>query len=209
MSDLPPKETPAHPPIAPPPAVAAAPPSDWPRVLGIIAIVLGSLGALGGCLRLAFPFVLGMLEDLASQGGGPDMFGTMREWQGWNIAASMLGMVIAVLLIVEGLGLLRRRTWSIRFGYCWAVLKMMFVLFDSILGYFIQQEMFQAMANQGTPIPMFGPGFFKATGALGVVLGIAWGWALPVFMIVWFCRAKIRADIAAWSAPDTVSPAAG
>ncbi len=206
MSDLPPEETPAHPPIAPPPAVAAArtkSPCVWPRVLGIVAIVFGSLGVLGGCMGLLFPILQSVFEDAVSKGGGPDIFGTMQGWQGWTLAGSVLGMVISVLLIVEGIGLLRRRPWSIRLGYCWAVLKITFVLVNSIVGYFIQrdiqQAMFQEFANQGTPMPPIGPGFFEIMGAFGIVVGIVWGWALPVFLIVWFSRSKIRAEVADWS----------
>jgi len=33
---------------------------------------------------------------------------------------------------------------------------------------------------------------------VGAVIGIAWGWCLPIFMIIWFMRPKVRRDIATW-----------
>jgi hypothetical protein len=35
-------------------------------------------------------------------------------------------------------------------------------------------------------------------GVIGTILGIAWGCALPIFMIVWFTRSKVRAEVSTW-----------
>jgi hypothetical protein len=37
-------------------------------------------------------------------------------------------------------------------------------------------------------------------GAVGSCFAIAFGWALPVFMLIWFSRSKIRSEVRGWAA---------
>lgn len=201
LSQLEPRETPAHPPIAPPPVIAADPsdaPSNWPKVLGIIAIIIGSFGVMQGSSGLMFPVILDSIEIVMSRSGGPDIVASLREWQDWILTGSMLGAGIAALLLAVGIGLLMRRPWSIRFGYVWATVKIIFVLANSIVSYFIQLEVFNVMANLGTALPPGFIGLFEIMAVLGTAIAIVWGWALPVIMIVWFLRPRIRAEVSAW-----------
>ena len=36
-------------------------------------------------------------------------------------------------------------------------------------------------------------------GGLGVIIGLLWGWALPVFFLIWFSRAGVRSEVRSWS----------
>ena len=54
----------AHPPMAPTGYVAARPPSTWPNAIGIVSIVLGSLGCLSGLWVAISPWFMGLIMDM-------------------------------------------------------------------------------------------------------------------------------------------------
>jgi hypothetical protein len=42
-------------------------------------------------------------------------------------------------------------------------------------------------------------GFFDAAAFGLMACGLIWGFALPVFMLIWFSRGKIKHEVAEWS----------
>ena len=85
---------------------------------------------------------------------------------------------------------------------------MIFVVVNSVVGYLIQiaqaEAMQEAIANDPN-VPaglsaMMGS-MMQAFGVFGVLIGVLWGWALPVFLFIWFSRKKIRTETAGWAAP--------
>jgi len=101
----------------PPPA----PKSGLPLTMGILNIVMGSLGLL--CVPLAVFDILGTDREFA---GG--LVATPLV-QGWKIFGAVIGFATAVLMITAGSGLCRRRKWgrSLSLIYGWFSLAFMFV----------------------------------------------------------------------------------
>ena len=119
-----------------------------------------------------------------------------------------LTMVVAIVLLFGGIGLTKRSPRSPKTCRIWAVLKMLLVVFASIVGYLVQlaqMEAMQRMLEEDPNTPAAMVGFFGTLmavfGPLTLVLGIIWGWALPIFMLIWFSRRKIKAEIAQWGQP--------
>ena len=50
----------------------------------------------------------------------------------------------------------------------------------------------------GNPATRGAGGMMDVMAAVSVLFMLAWGWALPAFMLVWFALRKIRAETAAW-----------
>lgn len=171
--------------------------SAWPTVIGIIAIVLGSLGILGGCWGLATPWFLGVIKDIVPPGQATGME-FVEEWRAWTVINSLVGTGVAILLLFAGIGLRRCRRWAVPTCVTWAVVKMLFVVVNSVLMYMIQRPGLEAMAQQNPGMSGMGSGFLVLIGIISVVFGILWGWAFPVFLLVWLSRAKIKAETAAW-----------
>ena len=102
---------PSVPPMAPGPIPQAHPTSRWPKVIGIIAIVLGSLGALVGCVGRFGPRFTDMIKEVAE--GQPGTAATVvqlelaAEWATWTIVQSICGLAVGVVLILAGVGLLK------------------------------------------------------------------------------------------------------
>lgn len=196
---------PPVPPMAPGPIPQAHPTSRWPKVIGIIAIVLGSLGALGGCVGMFGPMFADMIKEVAEGQAGTAatvvQMEVAAEWATWTVVQSICGLAVGVVLILAGVGLLKRRAWAPRATIAWAVLKMLLVIGASVGGYGQAKALIDRMADdpnmQGLPQGVTAFGSIVATIVVG--LGAVWGWALPVFMLIWFSRSKIKAETAQWT----------
>ena len=193
---------PSVPPMAPGPIPQVRPTSRWPTVIGIIAIVLGSLGALGGGVGMFGPMFTGMIKEFVEDQPGTAatvvQFEVTAEWATWNIVQSICGLAVGVVLILAGVGLLKRRGWGPKATISWAVLKMLLVIGASVGGYGQAKTLIDRMVDdpnmQGLPQGALSIGI-----VIGVGLNAVWGWALPVFMLIWFSRSKIKAETAQWT----------
>ena len=196
------------PPSAPPvtPGVIAPRPSRWPAIIGTIAIVFGILATLGGCVGLVvMPVIEAFMEAVPSQ-QNPALAG-LSDWKQWTIPGSLAGMALGILLLVGGSGLLKRRSWGHRVCLGWAGLKMILVIYMATIQYQIAIDQAEAIRNdpnmQSLPAPF--ASIMQSFGMIGVIVGVIWGWALPVFLLVWLSRRKIRAEMQSWS---EISPSA-
>lgn len=192
-----PPATPLAPPVRPTGPPIPARRSDWPGVLGVIAIVLASLGILGACWGIAASLLL----DAAFPGSF--LFGvgapvTTAAWQVWLALSQAATGIVAGLLLAAGIGLVRRRRWGVRASCCWAILKMIVVVLWTAVSYGAQQAQFRqtALSNPGMPVPP--TGLVTIAMLVGVGFTILWGWALPVFMLIWFSRGRIKNEVAEW-----------
>ena len=181
-------------------------PSAWPMVVGVIAIIFGAMGALGGCFGAISPLFFRVIAAAVPE-DQPTGLEFMADWTAWIVLVSGLGLVIALLLLVGGIGVVGRHAWGPKTCLVWAGVKMIFVVFNSVVGYFVQQAQFEAMQEMmaqdpNTPANMPGMmgAIMPALAALGAVIGFIWGWALPLFMLIWFSRGRIRTEVAEWGA---------
>ncbi len=192
---------PAHPPTMPPQSYASPVKhrGGWATAIGIIAIILGAFNILAGCSGMAWPLMMDGFSSMAPAGQTTGMEGVLA-WKAWTVPLAFVGLGLGILQLVVGIGILKRRRWAARTAFWWAALKVPYGLVNSILGYFVQQDTFEAMQQQGgAAMPPMGGGFFTAMGAFTIVFGLVWGWALPIFLIVWLSRKSIKADVAGWS----------
>ena len=195
MAEIP--SQPPAPPVQPIGVPAPARPSTWPTAVGIVAIVFGVLGTLGACSSAMAPALMNLLKDNVppQQMQGMEAMG---EWRGYMLALAVPTLVLALMLLALGVGILKRSRRAAKGVWAWAALKIILVVFSAYLGYMMQQAQFEAMrqapAGPGGPPPGFVDFFSRASLAFGII----WGWALPVFLLVWFNRRKIRTEVAQW-----------
>ena len=171
---------------------------SWPGVLGTIAIIFGVLGILGGILGI---FELRILRAFSSAlpknaAMGLDAY---DEWSGWIIVLSVFSLLVAVLLLVAGIGLFRRRGWSVKIVRCWAVLKIVRVLVTAAMidGSQAQDSFDRGWQAGGGAVMPAHIGQIVSVIIIGVT--ILWGWALPVFMLIWLSRRTVREEYREWS----------
>ena len=205
-----------HPPdshvMTAPPSVPGAMPtstSAWPTVIGVLMTVLSSLGMLmygcGAIWNAIWPAISAKISQTTA--GGNKTFEAqlevMRHYLPWNIVNAIVMVGLSAMLLMTGIGLLRRRRWSMRIGITWAVTRILWAVPASWVGYLIAIETFETMekaaADAGQPMPAGINGMLHAFGVGGIVLGALFVSALPAFVLIWFSRSKIRNEVAQWS----------
>jgi hypothetical protein len=187
MSDQPPVTPyPAAPPTQPGALPVAEPATKWPTVLGIIGIIVGVLGAMSAAWGIvSFSLFPEMMRAMP-----PEAVAAMEKMKGLTIALSAVGLPVAVLLLASGIGLVRRRRWSVSTAKIWAALRILVAIAGSVGGVLMQDAMMQ-----GNPGMAGMPAGFMRTMQM---IGFAWGCGLPVFFLIWLSRAKIKAEVASW-----------
>ena len=200
-------QTPPPTPIVPPTAPIPPKPSSWPMVIGIIAIIFGSLATLQGCMglgwwALAGAFTSAMPEEQA------EMMDATKDFASLMMISAGLTMPVAIVLLIGGIGLTKRNPRSPKTCRIWAGLKMLLVVYSSIVTFLSSQAQMEAMQRMlekdpntaGAMSGLFGT-LMAIIGPVILVFAIVWGWALPIFMLIWFSRRKIKAEIAQWGRP--------
>ncbi len=168
--------------------------SLWPSVLGILAVVVGALGTLGGLWAAAAPFASALFVRAIGGGAPAFVLDPMDRARWWLMAIGLGEAGLAALLLAAGILLLRRRRRTIPLCRTWAALKLALTVVSTGMSYVIQE---QTMAMvQSTTAPMSMP--MTSMPLVQACLGLAWGWALPVVLLVWLARPSIRDEVAGW-----------
>lgn len=163
-------------------------------MIGIIAIVVGSFGILGGIWVSFTPAFLrwsvsisGVEQEVALE--------SFDRHSTWFLLTSILASAVALFLLAVGIFLLRRRRAAVNMCRFWAATKIIYVALNLFVGVAIQKEYLAGMQGN-TSLPGWISG---VTGGFTILFGLVWGWALPVFLLVWFSRKKVRAEVAGWA----------
>ena len=113
----------------------------------------------------------------------PDWFVT------YSTAASLVGIVLAVLLLVAGICLLKR-------------VRIVRGLYVTYAGVGLVLSAVGAVITIAVMIPLLQKSDMPEVGIIGGivggVIGGAIGMAWPIFLLVWFSRRKIRQQIQQW-----------
>jgi hypothetical protein len=163
--------------------------SVWPSVIGIISIVLASLGIICMPIGLAFNSYNRMNPKQA------ELMADFPSWYGtYQIASSILYVMLYVLLLVAGILLVRRRLAAARSAHLIFALANLLALgvgmaMLAVLNQAISQSVSSDMRHGMQVGLMFG-------GACTLIIAGAY----PVFLLVWFSRSRIRQEINAWKA---------
>jgi len=173
--------------------------STWPTIIGVIAIVFGILGILVyGVCGIVGQFFGGQFMSMMNTPDADAQIAAMEQYKWLNVGVGLLQAILAVLLLVAGIAMTRRRANCRSMAMMWACAKILIVALGSAVGFFAQQAQFEAIAQQQATVP---PGMQQMQGGMlivGVAFGVAWGWALPIFMLIWLNRQKVRDEVAGW-----------
>mgnify|MGYP000960619131 CR=1 FL=1 len=173
--------------------VPQAPPS-WPKVIGVICIVLGALGILSNLWQAVAPYVFEAM--LSSMAENEEMKATMqvqKDYMVWLAVAAILGVACSAMLVIGGSGLCMLRRWGHATLKLYIPVRMLVVVFAVVLTFIMTEATHKAMAGSGQAVPMS-----SAIVVVVAAIGLAWGWAMPVFLWIWFSRPKVKAFVASW-----------
>jgi len=169
---------PQQPQVAPQVQPVGSRPPVWPKVVGIIAIVLAGMGIIGAPLLSVFNHYNPMTRDL------------MEHFPEWHQTYEIVyGVGAGLLLLIAGVLLLKRQPLAAPLFILWAVLA----LASTVLDIFTLMEVLESMGSDAPDAERLGV-------RMGMMAAIPMGLAIPGFTLYWFCRAKTRQDLADLSA---------
>lgn len=194
----------------PPTRVEAAPPRPavWPTVIGIIAIVVGAMGAMAnGCGGLVGGVIIVVVADRLRGNALIDpvtvaQMDVLRGHMGLTVTSAVAALALAAVLLAGGIGLAKRRRWSRRVLLVWAVLRIIHGVPAMYLAYALNSAQLNAMEaaarDAGSAIPTGMFAVMRTMGLAGSAVMLMWTWALPVFAIVWLSRAAVKDEVHRW-----------
>lgn len=199
MSD----QQPYMPPLQPPSDAwqVAQPQSTWPKAVGIIMIVLGAYGlftmAIGIAGTVFMPYLKDFLDSIgAGVGPAAGQFSAVEAHGGMVMTILVTHGLLAGLLLAAGIGILKRRRWSLAPAFVYAVARIIHATVSTIAQMPMQKEMLRSTSATPSPLP---PRLMELLVNISVPITIAIGCALPVFLLIWLLRPRIKAETAAWT----------
>ena len=104
----------------------AGDPSKWPTVIGVLCLIYAAIGFLANTCNGLWPWMQGPILSMAGlkDVAFPSGLGVM------SMATGVVGFALAIVLVVAGLGVLRRRTNSFRLLRIWVIIK----IAESVIG---------------------------------------------------------------------------
>jgi hypothetical protein len=199
--DADPTPTPASP--TPPPVLPEE--ARWHTPIGIVAIIFGAFGLVAGIGGIAAKAMV--RASLSSQlKSGPEatqqIDAFLEKWSTFMIGGGLVIAVLAIILLGGGIFTLKKRLVGPRMLVIWSVLKILFGTGYAIMGQSMQKDQFAIMFGPHSQMGEMGDqisAFVQASARAGIVFNILWTSILPVFLLIWFSRKKIKSNIAHWS----------
>ncbi|MBI5724756.1 MAG: hypothetical protein HZA50_12405 [Planctomycetes bacterium] len=176
---LPPPPTVFPPPVSGAGPYPQAPPKGptWPTPIGVVCIVLAGLGLVSQPLNM----ILQRID--------PNQAAIYKLFPAWYsqfaIYSMIVGSILSIILLAGGILLIKRRQVAKYFSLLYAVLALAWlcVNYSILLGGGLAARLTGAMK-----IAWYG----------GLLGGLPFALAAPVFLIFWFLRAKTKADMRDW-----------
>jgi hypothetical protein len=176
--------------------IAEAP--AWPKVIGIISIVLASLGLLCNGCGFGWYFaqgpVLRMAENAPQQPGQPKLGPPPQEmFMPVGMAfLTVVGVALSVFLLMAAIGLLRRRPAARMMLLGYAAFSLVLIAVSTVLQF--QQQAALAAWAKANPTSPWAAQANPMGAIIGAVLGIIIGGAWPVFLLIWFGLVKTKPE---------------
>lgn len=180
--------------------------STWPKVIGIIAIVLGICGLGCTCIQAGSQFMMERFLAMAEQGNMPRedlaklelQAELLRDFMALTLSLAIVGLALAGWLLINGIGLTMRKGWAGRSCMLWSIAKALFVFGSVGVALYMAGVTTKRMDEAGITLTPFE----QTMQTLNPLIFGVWGLVLPVFLMIWFSRWKIRNEVSSWSEFD-------
>jgi len=154
--------------------------SAWPTVIGIISTIFAAMGLICTPISLAIN---------AFNPATQKVHEFMPEWyRTWELGSGLVGVAFAVLLLIAGISLMKRRPIGRSLHLIYAIIGTVMTVINAVAIVLLIGE------TSDMPDPMrYG---MIGGGAGGVCLGLAY----PIFLLIWFLRGPVAKEVKTWKA---------
>ncbi len=171
----------------------------WPVPIGIVIAVFGGGAVLASAWMIVGWLIMSRVLPAMAEVNAASV--PIEKFAVSQYVLGAIGMVIAVLAIVAGIGLARRRPWSPRVVVVWSLLKVLYGIVASGVASAMQADTMSsgiaaAGGAGGTP---FNDTFLLAMAIVTFIMYALWYSALPIFVLIWMRRPSVRRETARWT----------
>jgi len=180
--------------MSPPPAEALPPTqSVIPKVFGIIHIVYACIGMIGAIFAVGAFFVMkAVMQNLPE--GSEGMEGFLNAYDKMAIYTYLdagIKLLFGIMLLVAGIGLLKRKLWAQKLSISWAVLRMILAVVMVVLTYSanlaLQEELAEISNNQASQNELQ-----SILQGAGTILNILFISVYPVLTIIFLSKKSAK-----------------
>jgi len=172
--------------------------AGWPTAIGIIMIIFGAFGTIGSVFGL---FAWQLIKFALKQtGDNADIFQAPLIQRSIQITTAFagLGVVVAILLLVAGIGIIKRRAWAVKASTLWAILKIALATANGVATWIMQHKIAEAI-SAGAIDAEAGKIIRGGASPLSMLPGLIWACALPVFILIWLSLPNSKQETARWT----------
>lgn len=168
----------------------------WPKVIGIISIVLGSLGLLCAAGSGVAGVFLAPLQEQAVSQVAPDADPLPSQMTPLIWVSLVFGTLLAFVQLIGGVMCASYKPAGRLVLLVYGVLG----IISSLLGMFAQFQQQAAMrawaeANPGNPISdQMNSGGQAVSQLIGLAIGVVLGLGIPLFYVIWFGLVKSKPE---------------
>lgn len=191
-----PPQIPSAPPVTPT-GMPERPPAGWPKVFGIIGIVLGGSGIMAQSCGTIMAMIPEIFSDLPGQ--TPETLAAAKAYLPLTLLLGTLAVALSVLLLVGSIRLLHRRASSVKLLRMYAIARAIHVPVAAGVAFLAQSEQFEAMKNNPGAVPAASVAMMEWMPAFTMVYLLVWGWLWPALLLWWLNRPRSRQDIASFT----------
>ena len=172
----------------------------WPIVIGVISVVYASLMMLCNLGAVFTPQFYGWFAQMAAHAGQPDAALEIEAEVAARIAAAYIilasaGLANSVWLLLGAIALLRRRAWSRNALRGWSVAELVLLVLQLAMLIYSTREVAEIMQQRGLAQEIDAL-WMENIVYICILIPLSAAW--PVFLLIWFTRAKIRQQAASW-----------
>lgn len=189
-----PQPTQMQPQVAPPTVAVPyqAPKSSWPTVVGVIGIIYAGMGLFSNMCGVVIisiaPQFIEWLQNMGMSDADAQEMKASLSITTWLVVGGLIGLAVVIMLLVGSIKLLKRKQSGAKLCKLWAWISIPWILISTFIGVAMQTS----IQDSSAPAEQVGA-------IVGAIIGISFGLILPVFMVIWFARSKIKSEITSWS----------
>jgi len=194
---------------ATPPPLASTPASSssttsWTKIIGIIAIIFGTGGLLQGLfapfsLMMVKPQMQAFVEQGADQAKVDDYLSQLAQV---SYAGAVAYGVLGIMLLTGVILILRHHKAGSPLLQIWAVLKILIggglIYKNSSLTGMQMNLMLSSETLGGAQEAQMVGSIASYAVWIGLAFGFIWLCVLPVFLLIWLNRGRIKGEISTW-----------
>ncbi len=176
------------------------PRAKWPKVLGVISIVLGAIGVLNlpmGAIQK--PMMKLSMQSYVDGGMATeaevDRF--LGEWGNYQLVTGLAFGLIGIPILVGGILLLKQKKLGVLLLQVWAVLLLLYLVFSAATSPAMFADLIAVMGGDDTDMQEV-IALIDTAGRIGIVVVSAIIAVVPIFYLIWLNRASVRALVSAW-----------